>query len=32
VWAGLVLLIVIRFLGLVWRVRSGRWAVVGARA
>ncbi|MBA3417418.1 MAG: MATE family efflux transporter [Geodermatophilaceae bacterium] len=32
VWAGLVLLIVIRLLGLVWRVRSGRWAVVGARA
>jgi len=32
VWAGLVLLSVIRLLGLVWRVRSGRWAVVGARA
>lgn len=31
VWSGLVLLIVIRLIGIVWRVHSGRWAVVGAR-
>ncbi|MEU8813975.1 MATE family efflux transporter [Actinoplanes sp. NPDC048796] len=30
VWAGLALLIAIRFAGTVWRWRSSRWAVVGA--
>ena len=30
VWAGLALLIMVRFAGTVWRWRSGRWAVVGA--
>ena len=30
VWAGLLLLIVIRLVGLLLRLRSGRWAVVGA--
>ncbi|MEV4350240.1 MATE family efflux transporter [Actinoplanes sp. NPDC049596] len=30
VWAGLALLIGIRFAGTVWRWRSSRWAVVGA--
>ena len=30
VWAGLALLILVRFAGTVWRWRSGRWAVVGA--
>ncbi|MCM4083355.1 MATE family efflux transporter [Paractinoplanes hotanensis] len=29
VWAGLALLILIRFVTTVWRWRSGRWAVVG---
>ncbi|BCJ67037.1 MATE family efflux transporter [Polymorphospora rubra] len=30
IWAGLVLMIVIRLVGLLLRMRSGRWAVVGA--
>lgn len=29
VWAGLTLFIVIRLLGMAWRVHSGRWAIVG---
>ncbi|MBU2662250.1 MATE family efflux transporter [Actinoplanes bogorensis] len=30
IWAGLALLILIRFVTTVWRWRSGRWAVLGA--
>jgi putative MATE family efflux protein len=30
VWAGLMLFVVIRALGMTWRVARGRWAVVGA--
>ncbi|MET0417436.1 MAG: MATE family efflux transporter [Actinoplanes sp.] len=30
IWAGLMLLILIRFGAVVWRWRSGRWAVLGA--
>ncbi|MEV7226428.1 MATE family efflux transporter [Polymorphospora sp. NPDC051019] len=30
IWAGLVLMVVIRLVGLLLRTRSGRWAVVGA--
>ncbi len=30
IWAGLALLILIRFVAMVWRWRSGRWAVPGA--
>jgi Na+-driven multidrug efflux pump len=30
IWAGLLLLVVIRFVAVVWRWRSGRWAVLGA--
>ena len=29
VWAGLAAFIAVRFAGMVWRTRSGRWAVVG---
>jgi putative MATE family efflux protein len=30
IWAGLTLFVAVRLVGLVWRLRSGRWAVVGA--
>ena len=30
VWAGLATFIVLRFIGMTWRVRSGRWLVLGA--
>jgi putative MATE family efflux protein len=30
VWAGLSAFILLRFVGMVWRVRSGRWLVLGA--
>jgi Na+-driven multidrug efflux pump len=30
VWAGLLLFVVLRFVTMVWRWRSARWAVVGA--
>ncbi|GAA3385269.1 MATE family efflux transporter [Cryptosporangium minutisporangium] len=30
VWAGLAVFIVVRFVGMVWRIRSGAWARVGA--
>jgi len=32
IWAGLTLFITLRLAGTVWRVHSGRWAVVGAQA
>lgn len=32
VWAGLTLFIAIRLVGTLWRVRGGRWAIVGATA
>ncbi len=32
VWAGLTLFIVVRLVGMLLRMRSGRWAVVGARS
>jgi Na+-driven multidrug efflux pump len=31
VWAGLTAFIVVRFVGMVWRVRGGRWLVLGER-
>ena len=31
IWAGLALFIVVRFVGMVWRVRGDRWLVTGAR-
>jgi Na+-driven multidrug efflux pump len=30
IWAGLLLMILIRFAAMVWRWRSARWVVVGA--
>jgi Na+-driven multidrug efflux pump len=30
VWAGLAAFILLRFIGMTWRVRSGRWLVLGA--
>ncbi len=30
IWAGLLLLILLRFVAVIWRWRSGRWAVLGA--
>lgn len=30
VWAGLTTFILVRFLAMGWRTRSGRWLVVGA--
>jgi putative MATE family efflux protein len=31
VWAGLTVFIAVRFVGMVWRTRTGRWLVVGER-
>jgi Na+-driven multidrug efflux pump len=30
IWTGLTLLLLFRLISLLWRVRSGRWAVIGA--